>query len=213
MAKKRKTAWRVLIVDDHPVVREGIRMCLKDHREVELVGEAANGAEALELIKELSPDVALLDLVMPRMSGLEALPGIRRARPKLKVIIFTYHNTREQVREALAAHVDGYLLKDSSPEEYVEAIRKVMAGNFFISTAAAGHLDGRRLGKAPLRFGLKLREHEYLCLAARGDRPPQIARAMGCSEGMARTYRVSVFKKLGVKNMAELTRFALENGL
>lgn len=213
MAKKGKTLWRVLIVDDHPVVREGIRMCLKNYRDVELVGEAVNGTEALKLTKELAPDVVLLDLVMPRMNGLEALPGIRRAGPKARVIVFTYYNTPEHVREAVAAHVDGYLLKDSSPAEYIRAIREVMAGKFFVSPPAAKHLDKKRPATTKPRFGLTAREFEYLGLAARGDRPRQIGQAMGCTQVAVRGYRKSVLKKLKLENMAGLTRFAFENGL
>src|SRR3954464_12091847 len=113
MANGSKAAWRVLIVDDHPVVREGVRIFLNGQSWLKIVGEAEDGADAVQKMRELSVDVVLLDLVMPRMSGLEALPGIRRARPKARVIAFTVYNTREHVQQALAAHVDGYLLKES----------------------------------------------------------------------------------------------------
>lgn len=205
--------WRVLIVDDHPVVREGIRIWLTSRPEVMLVGEGTNGSEAIKLVKETKPDVVLLDLSMPGMSGLEALPGIRRVRPETRVIIFTYHNTREKLQDSLAAHVDGFLLKDSSPTEQIEAIRSVMAGRFFVSSAAARHLEKARGGKMNPRFGLAPREYEYLTLASRGDRPTQIANAMGCSGATIRTYRKAVLKKLKLRDMAGLTRFALQNGL
>ena len=214
MAKRiSKRRWRVVIVDDHPVVREGIRICLKDLRDIDMVGEAMDGAEALKVVAESRPDVVLLDLVMPRMDGLEALPGIRRAAPQARVIVFTFHNSLEHVQAALAAHVDGYLLKDSSPREYIEAIRKVMAGKFFVSRGAEKYLTAKRTVGTGSRFGLTPRQFEYLSMAARGDRPVQIAQAMGCTLATVRTYRKSVLKKLGLENMAGLTRFALEKGL
>lgn len=212
MATKRITRWRVVIVDDHPVVREGIRMCLKDSAEVELVGEAVNGKEGLRLIKTLKPDVVLLDLVMPGMNGLEALPRIRAASPKTKVIIFTYHNTAEFVQEAVEARVDGYLLKDSSPSDYSKAILRVMNGKFFLSAAASKNLKKKKKKKAP-RFGLTRREFEYLKLAARGHRPKQVAQRMGCTPVTVRGYRKTVLKKLGLGDIAALARFAFENGL
>ena len=128
---------RIVVADDHPVVREGIRMYLKDWCDVEIVAEASDGHEAVERVKEKHPDVVLLDLTMPRMGGLEAVPRIRRADSGTRVIIVTVHNTNEYIRQAMAAHVDGYLLKDTAPSEYVAAIRTVMEGRFFISPAVA----------------------------------------------------------------------------
>lgn len=204
---------RILVVDDHPVVREGVKMVLMKHPDLKIVGEATNGEEGIKQTRALKPDVILLDLLMPRMGGLEALPGIRRARAKAKVIIFTVHNTREHVGQARAAHVDGYLLKDSSQTEYIEAIKTVAGGSFFISPALAAFMEESVPAKQAGRFGLTERELEYLILAARGDRPAQIAIAMKCAEATVRGYRKAVLKKLKIRNMAGLTRFALENGL
>ena len=208
-----KDVIRILIVDDHPVVREGVKMVLMKHPDLEIVGEAAHGEDGIRQARAVKPDVILLDLMMPRMGGLEALPGIRRARAKAKVIIFTVHNTSEHVRQARAAHVDGYLLKDSSPAEYVEAIKTVASGVFFISPALAAFMQEAVPAKQAGRFGLTERELEYLILAAHGDRPAQIAVAMKCAEATVRGYRKAVLKKLRVRNMAGLTRFALENNL
>src|SRR5436309_16135814 len=122
---------RIVIADDHPVVREGIRMCLKDRRDLRIVVEACDGHEAIARVRDSHPDVVLLDLTMPRMGGLEAVPRIRRAARTTRVIVLTVHNTQEYIRQAMAARVDGYLLKDTTPQEYVDAIRTVMAGNFF----------------------------------------------------------------------------------
>jgi DNA-binding NarL/FixJ family response regulator len=204
---------RIVVVDDHPVVREGIRMCLKDWRDLKIVAEARDGKEGIDRVRSANPDVVLLDLAMPRMGGLEALPAIRRARPSARVIVLTVHNSREYVRQAMAARVDGYLLKDTAPSEYVEAIRTVMSGGFFISSGVMRHARAETPGKIGARFGLTEREFQYLSLAARGERPTQIAQTMGCAVLSIRSYKRNVFKKMKFRNMAMLTYFALQNGL
>jgi DNA-binding NarL/FixJ family response regulator len=204
---------RIVIADDHPVVREGIRMYLKDWCDVEIVAEASDGNEAVERVKEKHPDVVLLDLTMPRMGGLEAVPRIRRADSGTRVIIVTVHNTNEYIRQAMAAHVDGYLLKDTAPSEYVAAIRTVMEGRFFISPAVAQHAVRELPLRRAIRYGLTEREFQYILLAARGGRLADIAATMGCSLTTAQTYRRNVYRKLKIKNAAMLTRFAVEHGL
>lgn len=204
---------RIVVVDDHPVVREGIRMCLQDWSDLRIVAEASDGHQAIACVKESHPDVVLLDLTMPRMGGLEAVPRIRRVGAGTRVIILTVHNSHEYIRQAMAARVDGYLLKDTAPREYVEAIRSVMAGKFFISPAVAQHARPDLPLRVALRLGLSPREFQYLLLAARGGRLADIAATMKCSLMTVRTFRRKVYKKLKLRNAAMLTRFALENGL
>ncbi|HUS35127.1 MAG TPA: response regulator transcription factor [Verrucomicrobiae bacterium] len=204
---------RIVVADDHPVVREGIRMCLSDWADLEIVGEARDGQEAIECVRAEHPDVVLLDLTMPRMGGLEAVPRIRRLGGGTRVIILTVHNTQEYIRQAMAARVDGYLLKDTAPTEYVDAIHTVMAGKFFISPAVAEHARPEVPMRAALRFGLTPREYQYLLLAARGGRLADIAATMGCSPATVRTYRRKVYRKLNIQNPAMLTQFALKHGL
>ena len=204
---------RIVVADDHPVIREGIRMCLEDWRDLRIVAEARDGHEAIARVRESHPDVVLLDLTMPRMGGLEAVPRIRRVGAKTRVIILTVHNTHEYIRQAMAARVDGYLLKDTAPKEYVAAIRSVMAGKFFISPAVAEHARPELPLRTAVRFGLTAREFQYLLLAARGGRLADIAATMKCSLMTVRTYRRKVYRKLKIKNSAMLTRFALEHGL
>lgn len=208
-----RRALRIVVVDDHPVVREGIRMCLEDWGGLRIVGEAQDGHEAVERVKETHPDVVLIDLTMPRMGGLEAVPRIRRLRTAARVIILTVHNSHEYIRQAMAAHVDGYLLKDTAPREYVAAIKTVMQGKFFISPAVAQHARPEVPLRMAMRFGLTAREFQYLVLAARGGRLADIAAAMECTPMTARTYRRKVYSKLKFKNSAMLTHFALERGL
>jgi two-component system, NarL family, response regulator NreC len=210
---RRKEALRILVVDDHPVVREGIRMCLKDRDDVEVVAEAADGKEAIEQVRSVEPDIVLLDLTMPRMGGLEALPGIRRARRRTRVIVVTVHNTREYLRQAMAARVDGYLLKDTAPAEYIEAIRSVIAGRVFVSPAVTREAEKETHALVARKFNLAAREVEYLSLAAKGLRGSEIASAMKCGATAVRSYQRRVLGKLGFTNMAMLTRFAVEQGL
>jgi two-component system NarL family response regulator len=204
---------RIIVADDHPVVREGVRMCLKDWRDLEIVGEARDGHEAIARVKEARPDVILLDLTMPRMGGLEAVPRIRRAGGGTRVIVLTVHNSQQYVRQAMAARVDGYLLKDTAPTEYVDAIRSVMEGKFFISPAVAQHARPEVPLRTALRLGLTPREFQYLLLAGRGGRLADIAAAMDCGLPTVRTYRRMVYRKLKLRNPAMLTRFVIENGL
>jgi len=204
---------RIVIADDHPVVREGIRMCLKDWRDLRIVAEACDGHEAIARVRESHPDVVLLDLTMPRMGGLEATPRIRRLGAKTRVIVLTVHNSQEYVRQAMAARVDGYLLKDTAPKEYVAAIRSVMSGKFFISPGVAQHARPEVPLRTALRLGLTVREFQYLLVAARGGRVADIAAAMNCALMTVKSYRRSVYRKLKLRNAAMLTRFALKHGL
>jgi two-component system response regulator NreC len=204
---------RILVVDDHPIVREGIRMCLKRLADIEVVGEAADGFEAIDRAVETRPDVVLMDLAMPRMGGFEALPKIRAECPRTRVIIFTFHTSRDYLRRAMAAGVDGYLLKDTSPAEYIEAIRTVSEGRVFVSPALTRETERDTRSQVARRFNLTSRELEFLGLAAEGKRPSEIAAAMLCSATAVRSYQRRTLLKLGVANMAMLTRVALENGL
>jgi DNA-binding NarL/FixJ family response regulator len=183
---------RILVADDHPVVREGIRMCLKDWGDLRIVAEARDGQEAVDRVRDSHPDVVLLDLTMPRMGGLEAVPRIRRAARTTRVIVLTVHNTQEYIRQAMAARVDGYLLKDTTPQEYVDAIRTVMAGKFFISPAVAQHAQPEGPVRTALRFGLTPREFQFVLLAARGGRLSDIAATMNCALMTVRGYRRKV---------------------
>jgi len=204
---------RIVIVDDHAIVREGVRRLLNEWKDLSIVGEARDGAEGIRKVRGQKPDVVLLDLAMPRMTGLEALSGIRRAEPAARIIILTVHKAREYVRQALAARVDGYLLKDTAPAEYVRAIRSVARGKFFISPAVAHHASVRSARRLAGRLGLNEREFQYFSFAARGMRSTEIAWFMDCTVAAVSAYRRTVLRKLQLRNLAMLTRYALEHGL
>jgi two-component system, NarL family, response regulator NreC len=168
--------------------------------------------EAIQKVKSAAPDVVLLDLTMPRMGGLEALPEIRRARPLAKVIVVTVHNSREYLRQAMAARADGYLLKDTAPAEYLEAIHSVVKGRIFVSAGVEKDSSVDLSVEAARRLGLTARELKYLSLAAQGKKRGEIGLMMGCGTAAVRSYQRRVLSKLGFKDMATLTRFALESG-
>lgn len=210
---------RILIVDDHAVVREGIRHVLSADADFEVVGEAAGGLAAIELTQSLHPDVVVLDLSMPDLSGLEAAKRIRETAPETAILILSIHDHREYVLRSIEAGTQGYLRKDSSPTELRNAIRAVHEGGTFFSAPAARHLSGavgdRNGGGVAQATSETLtpRERDVLIEIARGRTNKEIAGTLGLSVRTIESHRESLLKKLGVRGTAGLTRFAIEAGL
>jgi DNA-binding NarL/FixJ family response regulator len=216
MAESRKI--RLLLVDDHVLVREGIRSSLHRHPSIAIVGEAADGREAVRKCKKLSPDIVLMDLNMPEMSGLEATPLIRKACPSVRIIALTVHDSREYVSQLLRAGAHGYVLKDTSPEELVRAIKSVAAGQaFFSPTVSRILLEDyvKPADPAPLPTETKAsdREKEVLQLISLGKTSKEIASQFQLSTRTVETYRVRLMRKLNARNVAELLKRAREQGL
>jgi DNA-binding NarL/FixJ family response regulator len=210
---------RVLIVDDHAVVREGIRHVLSSDADFEVVGEASGGLSAIELAQSLVPDVLVLDLSMPDLPGLDAAKRIRQSVPQTAILILSIHDHPEYVLRSIEAGTQGYLRKDSSPSELRNAIRAVHEGGTFFSAAAARHLSeavGRRnadetgLSKSE---SLTPRERDVLIEIAHGQTNKEIAAKLGISVRTIESHRESLLKKLGVRGTAGLTRFAIGAGL
>jgi DNA-binding NarL/FixJ family response regulator len=210
---------RILIVDDHAVVREGIRHVLSADADFEVVGEAAGGIAAIELTQSLHPDVVVLDLSMPDLSGLEAAKRIRQVAPETAILILSIHDHREYVLRSIEAGTQGYLRKDSSPTELRTASRAVHEGGTFFSAPAARHLSGavgdRNGGGVAQATSdmLTPRERDVLIEIARGRTNKEIAGTLGLSVRTIESHRESLLKKLGVRGTAGLTRFAIEAGL
>lgn len=210
---------RVLVVDDHAVVREGIRGVLASTPGFVVVGEAADGAEALELAKEHTPDVVVLDLTMPGMSGLEATVALRRQSSTVRVLILSMHDHPEYVLQAVRAGAHGYVLKDATPDELRTAVKAVHGGSNYFAPAAAQQLgaaireevDGeeRRL----LADRLTPRERSVLVRVAKGLMNKEIASQLGISPRTVETHRDSIARKLKMRSVAELTRFVMETKL
>lgn len=206
---------RVLVVDDHSVVREGIRHVLEGGDGFQVVAEAANGAEALERAAGAHPDVVLLDLSMPGASGLDVVRQLRARHPDTRVLILSVHDDREYVLESVRVGAHGYLRKDSSPADIRQAIRAVHAGDSFFSPPAARHLTAAVQDQAATdRLGdLTSREREILVRVARGRTNREAAAELGISVRTVETHRDSLMRKLGIHTVAGLTRFALEHRL
>jgi DNA-binding NarL/FixJ family response regulator len=210
---------RVLIADDHAIVREGIRHVLTQTQEFQVVGEAAGGTEALGLVRKEQPEVIILDVSMPDRSGLEVTRELRTVAPRVGVLILSVHDDMEYVLEAVRAGADGYLLKDSSPSELRDAVRAVHRGEGFFSPAVARQLSAALRAESDsedrntLLERLTSRERDVLVLIAKGRTSKQAASELGISHRTVESHRESVVKKLGLRTVAELTRFALESGL
>jgi two-component system, NarL family, response regulator LiaR len=206
---------RVLIADDHAVVRRGLRTFLELQDEIEVVGEAEDGEQALAEAERLDPDVVLLDLVMPRVDGLAALHGLRERSPRTRVIVLTTFLDDDKLLPAVRAGAAGYLLKDVEPKELVGAIRTVHAGEALLHPAAAARVmaelvESSRPSPASL---LTPRETEVLALVARGQPNKVIARELGVSEKTVKTHVSNVLGKLGVTDRTQAALYAVREGL
>jgi DNA-binding NarL/FixJ family response regulator len=209
---------RVLVADDHAIVRTGIRHVLESEPGFAVVAEAATGAEALALAGSLRPDVAVLDISMPGESGLRVAAELRQRSPDTRVLILSMHDNTEYVLESLRAGAHGYLLKDSAATELRGAIRAVRRGESYFSPAVAGKLSAVVRGDAAASAAgalaqLTARERQVLVGVAQGHTNREIAQQLGISHRTVESHRESLMKKLGVRTVAGLTRLALEAGL
>ncbi|NUW35503.1 response regulator transcription factor [Nonomuraea sp. SMC257] len=202
---------RLLIVDDHPVVREGLRGMLESDPGIEVVGEAASGAEAVVRALRLAPDVVLMDLRMPGGDGVGAIPGILTERPETRVIVLTTYETDGDIVRAVEAGAAGYLLKDVSRADLLAAVGSAMRGETVLSPSVATKLVTRM--RAPVAESLTPREGQVLALAAKGMTNAEIGRALSISETTVKTHLLRVFGKLGVSDRTAAVTTAMERGL
>ena len=207
---------KVLLADDHHVVREGFRRIVEDAGDMKVVAEAADGREAIEQVKKTSPDVAVIDISMPGMDGLEVISQLRYSHPELPILILTMHEEEQYVVRAISAGAMGYVTKRVAPEQLVEAIRKVHEGRRYLTESAAEMLALRMTrgadGTSPLD-SLSDREIQVLRRLALGHTNREIAEAYNISVKTVDTYRLRLLQKLNLRNNAELTRFAIQAGL
>ncbi len=209
---------RILIADDHAILREGVRALLATADDIEVVGEAADGREAIDLAQQLEPDVILIDVAMPGLGGLEATLEIRRLVPRAKILVLSQYGEPEYVRRFLKAGVSGYVLKKAAGADLVSAIRAVMRGGLVLDPEVARTAvqeDGTpEDGDAPNAYeSLTDREKQVLKLVAEGHTNKEIADLLGISVKTAMSHREHVMLKLQVHNRTELVRFALRHGV
>ena len=207
---------RILIADDHAIVREGLRALIETEPDLELAGEAADGFEAVRLQQALRPDITLLDLVMPRMDGLAALAEIRQGDPEARILVLTSFAEDDRVFPAIMAGALGYLLKDASPQELLKAIRDVAGGEASLHPAIARRVI-RELNRPhdvhPAAEPLTERESQVLILVAEGLSNQEIAARLVISERTVRTHVSNILGKLHLANRTQAARFALREGL
>lgn len=201
---------RVLIVDDHPMVAEGIQSILESYDDIEVVGTLGNGQEAIDQAARLQPDVILMDLNMPGMGGLSATEIILEQLPGTRVLILSMHDSPEYISTALSHGAKGYVLKDVPTEEIKQAIDAVMRGERYLCTGASGSLEPKG-GSA--REALTGREQTILLELAQGKSNKEVALALDISVRTVETHRKNIKRKLGISSTAGLTRYALEHGV
>jgi len=214
------TPIRIVVADDHALVRAGIIGVLAATPEFEVVAEAATGLEAITLVALHDPQVVVLDISMPGMSGLEAAATLRAEYPELRILILSVHDHPEYVLESVRAGANGYLRKDAAPQELRDAIRAVAAGDGYYSPAVARQLSAALRGETPLEPGnqrarleaLTRRERDVLVGVTQGRTNKEIAAQFGLSPRTVESYRESLMRKLGIYSVAGLTRFVVEAG-
>jgi DNA-binding NarL/FixJ family response regulator len=201
---------RVLVIDDHPIVREGLVTVLADQPEIEVVGAAGSAAEARSLLAQARPEVALLDLELPDVNGLDALPTLLAAWPDLRILVFTAYDGEERVQRALEAGAKGYLLKGVPVAEIVRAVQRVHRGGVYLEARVAAQARVT-LGRATSR--LTERERHVLRQAADGLSNKQIAHHLGITERTVKFHLTSIFLKLDAENRAQAVALAIQRGL
>ncbi|GFE66879.1 response regulator transcription factor [Litoreibacter roseus] len=201
---------RVLIVDDHPMVAEGIRAILDTYDEIEVVGLLGNGQDALDNVADLAPDVILMDLNMPQLGGLSATEQLLERNPETRILILSMHNAPEYVSTAMSHGARGYVLKDVPIEEIYTAITTVMKGQTYLCTGATTALEPLNTGGREM---LTAREQTVLLQLAQGKSNKEVARDLDISVHTVETHRKNIKRKLGITSTAGLTRYAMEHGV
>ena len=206
---------KIMVADDHPIVRQGLKQIIADSPDMVVAGEASNGQEVLDQVWKKDYDVVLLDLSMPVISGLDTLKQLKSQKPELVILVLSIHPEEQYAVRVLAAGASGYITKDSAAEELIAAIRAVSSGKKYVSSSLAQKLASELGGAAeePLYEILSDREYSVLRLIAAGRTKMGIAQELSLSPKTVSTYRSRILNKLGLKTDAELVRYAIENRL
>jgi DNA-binding NarL/FixJ family response regulator len=209
---------KIVLADDHPVVRQGLRAVFEAEADFSVVGETGEGLDAVRLVEELGPDVAVLDVMMPGLNGLEVARQVVRRRPQTRIVILSMHANDAYVLEALRHGAAAYVLKGSGPGELVRAVREVVAGRHYLSPPLSERAIDAYRNQAQAQAlepydSLTTREREVLQLAAEGKHNADIAERLGISPRTAETHRTHVLRKLGLHSQTELVRYALRRGI
>jgi DNA-binding NarL/FixJ family response regulator len=214
MSGAERMAIRIVLVDDHPIVREGLAAVLATQPDFEIVGQANDGTEAIDIVSALRPDIVVLDLAMPHMDGVQALRMMRAEHPELKTLVFTASETDDRIIGAVQAGAQGYLLKGAPRDELFSAIRVIARGGSLLSPVVAARLLQRIAEpESSVAEPLTEREHEVLGLLAQGLPNKEIAAQLGIGERTAKFHVSAIMAKLGASNRTEAVRAAVQQGL
>jgi DNA-binding NarL/FixJ family response regulator len=208
----------VLLADDHTIVRNGIRSILEEFEEIDIVGEAGDGAETVEMVKSLAPDIAMIDIAMPVMSGIQATEQISRHHKKTRSLILSMHNSEDYILRSVEAGAHGYLLKDTTKDEMLRAIRTVASGEKYFASSVSNiiiqaYLHNVKNAASRQKPKLSKKEKEVLKLIIEGFNSREIAEKLDLSVRTVDNHRANMMKRLGVKNAVELVRVALDEKL
>jgi two-component system response regulator DegU len=212
---------KIVLADDHALVRNGIKAMLEHDADLTVTGEAGNGLEALEVAREVKPDLLILDIRMPQMTGLEAAAKLKSYSPKTKAVILSMHDSEEYVLQALDAGAYGYLLKDTDKNEFIKALKQIYGGTKYFSGSVSNVLANRLLGKKPQgkptakidSYNLSKREKEILHMVVDGKQNKQIADQLDKSIRTIETHRFNIMKKLDVNNAVDMVNKAVKENL
>ena len=219
MGSEGKEKKRIVIAEDYRILREGLRALLSSYPEIDIVGEAEDGQAAIRCVEKLKPDLALMDLSMPKMSGMDAIKEIKKRSPSTRTLVLTVHKAEEYILEAFRAGASGYVLKDASQAELGMAVKSVLDGKQYVSPGISdklieGYLEGRKRAKQSTSWDmLTRREREIIKLIAEGSKNKEIAEYLCISVKTVEKHRANLMKKLSIHNIQALTTLALEKGL
>jgi len=208
---------RVVLADDHVLIRKGLKKILDGEKSLEVIGEASDGLELLNFLQDKVPDLILLDISMPNLRGIEAIPEAKKICPKVKILILTMHSNKEFLCSAIKAGADGYLLKEDSDTELMNAIEQCMQGEFFISPVFSNLLSGTEMtslcnDRQRSPEDLTTRERQVLTMVAEGKKSKDIAQLLSISIRTVEHHRANIMKKINIKNTAELIKYAIQKG-
>jgi DNA-binding NarL/FixJ family response regulator len=210
---------RLVLVEDHAILREGLRALLELEHDLDVVGEATNGIEAVELVRSRSPALIVTDIALPGCSGIELMGRLREMQPSLKILVLTAHNSEEYIRAAFTAGADAYVLKDASRADLLHAIRAVLSGQTYLCASVTAKVVSGYLQRKTEKSAAASTEHvtgrerEVLTRIALGESNKQIARALGLSVKTIEKHRANLMRKLTLHNTAAVTRFAIRHGM
>ncbi len=208
-------AYRIIVADDHTILRQGIKRIIEESEGMTVIGEAGDGLELLNLMNKIRPEMVVLDISMPNMRGIEAIHEIKMIDAKVKILMLTMHKKKEYLFEALSAGADGYLQKDDTATELITAIKKIRGGATYLSPTFSGHITDDLIaiylkGNKPVGDPLTNREREVLKLIAEGKTNREVAGILFISSKTVEHHRARIMKKLDLKNITELVKYALE---